>query len=694
MEDYLKKYITIEKIRADIDAYDERILTDPNRGHWDLFDLKEEDFLKIGNGVYRRDPRLDINEEGVVAIDFGTKSTVVAYQNDEEYTLPMRVGIGKLRKEVQAYQYENPTVMEFIDLDTFIKDYKLKKGRPMTKWNSLTVSHTAVNSSINSSSENYYSYFSDLKKWCGEKSKPLKLRDKMKNEYTLQTFLDVKSMMELEEGELNPVEIYAYYLGMYINNMFRGIYMNYIMSFPVAYEKEIREKILECFRNGFKKALPVTLLEDDEVMKKFSVIDGANEPAAYAITALQEYELEPLDDKEIFFGIFDFGGGTTDFDFGIWREPNGKKERRYDYVIEHFGSGSDRYLGGENLLELLAFNVFKENIEELRTNGICFNKPVFCREFVGAEAIISTSEEARLNMRIVKEKLRPITERHEGYEGIYNKGVVGVNLYNDSGNSIANFQLKIDLEELEKILAERIEKGIRNFFESLMNVFNSGIEALNNVRKINIFLAGNSSKSELVESIFKKYIEIQEEEMKNAIGIEDIFSLYPPLGTEKAYKLMRERGIEVNEDELEKPNGKTGVAFGLIECRKGGKIRVINHNANEEGEAKFKYYIGESKKKKLKTYITPKNEYNQWIPFIDAGEDTFELFYTMLPEAEHNDLDIKETKKMKVVIENVDEEAEVFIRAISPTKIEYAVGMEDEINDEKYIQKPKVIELS
>lgn len=42
----------------------------------------------------------------------------------------------------------------------------------------------------------------------------------------------------------DPIEIYAYYIGLYINNMFdsNGIYLNYILSFPVTYEKAIRDK--------------------------------------------------------------------------------------------------------------------------------------------------------------------------------------------------------------------------------------------------------------------------------------------------------------------------------------------------------------------------------------------------------------------------------------------------------------------
>jgi hypothetical protein len=38
-------------------------------------------------------------------------------------------------------------------------------------------------------------------------------------------------------------------------------------------------------------------------------------------------------------------------------------ERRFDYVINHFGAGGDKYLGGENLLELLAFNIYLKIIK-------------------------------------------------------------------------------------------------------------------------------------------------------------------------------------------------------------------------------------------------------------------------------------------------------------------------------------------
>ena len=177
----------------------------------------------------------------------------------------------------------------------------------------------------------------------------------------------------LNDGDFDPIEIYAYYIGLYINNMHtKHIYLKYLLSFPVTYTKSVREKILESFKKGLAQSLPATVRTDADCMEKFQVQEGAGEPAAYAVCALQEYKLMPVADEKIIYGVFDFGGGTTDFDFGIWRKASGPKERRYRYVIHHFGDGGDAYLGGENLLELLAFEVFKANSSVLRKSKITF----------------------------------------------------------------------------------------------------------------------------------------------------------------------------------------------------------------------------------------------------------------------------------------------------------------------------------
>ena len=131
--------------------------------------------------------------------------------------------------------------------------------------------------------------------------------------------------------------------------MINGIYLEYYLSFPVTYEKAIRERILKSFEKGIQKSLPIEIQEDKDLMKKFRVRHGANEPAAFAVCALSKLEIEPKNEEDkVYYGVFDFGGGTTDFDFGIWKYS--EEEDLYDYELEHFKAGGDKNLGGENIL--------------------------------------------------------------------------------------------------------------------------------------------------------------------------------------------------------------------------------------------------------------------------------------------------------------------------------------------------------
>ncbi len=70
--------------------------------------------------------------------------------------------------------------------------------------------------------------------------------------------------------------------------------------------------------------------------------------------------------------MFDFGGGTTDFDFGKWEKSANPK---FAYKMTHFSSGGDKYLGGENLLELLTFEAYAQNFQTLKEKDIVIAKP-------------------------------------------------------------------------------------------------------------------------------------------------------------------------------------------------------------------------------------------------------------------------------------------------------------------------------
>lgn len=742
---YTEGLLACDKVRADLDVYEKKRLEDVNEGHWELWSDSEpvakegQVIATLEKPLVARNPVIDIHEDGLIGIDFGTKSTIVSKQDGREKTNLLRVGTGQLNKKAVSSHYENPTIMEFINLEKFISDYHTRCGRPETSIDDLRVSHTA-NTDLKSCtrSDDFYSFFYDIKQWCGDTERNIKIIDQKGVERVLPAFVN------LEEDAFNPLELYAYYLGLYINNMHKKeIYLDYILSFPVTYEKSVKEKILSSFTKGLKKSLPEPILKNEAIMSKFRVRQGVNEPAAYAITALQGYGFEPDEDENVLYAIFDFGGGTTDFDFGLWRcsDDSKREERRYDYVIEHFGSEGDKYLGGENLLELLAFEVFKANAdllgkkkkakksdadekaEEEGTSGFTFSKPKECDEFPGSETLISDSQEARRNTKQLMEALRPFwegivaiadkdaesgskseeaAEEPDGesednqtiaYEGYVfrndaeckfpiNDGCVTVSLFDKDGNRKSDQKLYIENPKenihvnLIEILEKRIERGVSNFFTSIAKAFRNEAAVKSEVNEIQIFLAGNSSKSPILSKLFQAYIQNEE-------GGKEYYHLFPPLGTKEAFAIQRERGIAVHEEDITAPTGKTGVAYGLIAGREGGKIKVISE-VKADAQAKFRYNIGVEKRGKFKMVLDRTLvDYGQWVLLTDAGVEDFEIYYTSQPNAAKMAISETGIYKKRCRLPYVDEAADVYIRCVedSPEELEYCIS-KDEPNDD------------
>ncbi|CAM2825592.1 hypothetical protein [Helicobacter felis] len=104
-QDYTNALLQADRVRADISPYDPKILSDANRGSWELWDLAESlsvsraTFVRFEKPLIARNPKADI-KEGLVGIDFGTTSSVVVCQ-EENQSVPMRVGLGDLTQEIE-----------------------------------------------------------------------------------------------------------------------------------------------------------------------------------------------------------------------------------------------------------------------------------------------------------------------------------------------------------------------------------------------------------------------------------------------------------------------------------------------------------------------------------------------------------------------------------------------------------------
>ena len=557
---YINELKNCDLKRANISPYTDDMLKDINNGHWNVYESFADEYnantylCKVPKDkvLVARNPLRDVNMKAVCGIDFGTKSTVVVCHDKDDKLL--RVGASNFLEEPRVEDYENPTVIHIIDYEHFISNYKSSAGRPNTEYKDLQVSHDAAKEiyKTNFDKTRFYSVFSELKQWANSK-----YRNQILQDYNGK-FINLKPYLSLEKDDFDPIEIYAYFLGLNINNMHTGIYIKYLLSFPVNYELAVRNKIIESFERGLKKSLPNTVLNDADVMKRFKVSIGGSEPASYAITALNSFGVEPLKEetsKVVSYGVFDFGGGTTDFDFGIEYIPDSIK---YKFEIEQLGNGGDVYLGGENLLNVLAFEVYKNNLDILRKEGIPIVIPPKSQAFSGSEVLIKNEENADqssyLNLKLIAYELRDLWEEANDYESKYNEDTITIKLFSVNGEE-KTINLRVNLEVLQDIIRNHIRDGIDNFFNTYLRVAKQYKDKMTS--PLHILLAGNSCKSRILQEEFVSRIIVELNDLKKINGKKDnlkpIFKLYPPLGTKFNIEALKKLDVVKNSPfDLEK----------------------------------------------------------------------------------------------------------------------------------------------
>ena len=557
---YINELKNCDLKRANISPYTDDMLKDINNGHWNVYESFADEYnantylCKVPKDkvLVARNPLRDVNMKAVCGIDFGTKSTVVVCHDKDDKLL--RVGASNFLEEPRVEDYENPTVIHIIDYEHFISNYKSSAGRPNTEYKDLQVSHDAAKEiyKTNFDKTRLYSVFSELKQWANSK-----YRNQILQDYNGK-FINLKPYLSLEKDDFDPIEIYAYFLGLNINNMHTGIYIKYLLSFPVNYELAVRNKIIESFERGLKKSLPNTVLNDADVMKRFKVSIGGSEPASYAITALNSFGVEPLKEetsKVVSYGVFDFGGGTTDFDFGIEYIPDSIK---YKFEIEQLGNGGDVYLGGENLLNVLAFEVYKDNLDVLRKEAIPIVIPPKSQAFSGSEVLIKNEENADqssyLNLKLIAYELRDLWEETNDYEAKYNEDTITIKLFSVNGEE-KTVNLRVNLDELQDIIRNHIRDGIDNFFNTYLRVAKQYQDKM--TAPLHILLAGNSCKSRILQEEFVSRIIVELNDLKKINGKKDnlkpIFKLYPPLGTKFNIEALKKLDVVKNSPfDLEK----------------------------------------------------------------------------------------------------------------------------------------------
>ncbi|GAA7792457.1 hypothetical protein HpBT0238_03290 [Helicobacter pylori] len=374
---------------------------------------------------------------------------------------------------------------------------------------------------------------------------------------------------------------------------------------------------------------------------------------------------------------------------------------KFFYKMMHFSNGGDKFLGGENLLELLAFEAYAQNFQTLKSKDIVIAKPNYDRiDTQRFGSFMQNSREARLNLQEIALKLRPFLEKldaHiieaieeneefeiEGFEKEFK-----IQLFARNGNEVEENELKVDCKELLNLLKSKIDDGVKNFFAGFSKVMAENID--NQCRVFHIFLGGNASKSVLVKQAFENAKEKQLKDYKQKTSKEDFtFILYEPLGTEASDKQI----LELTGEDVSKPppylkaTCKTGVAFGLLESRpKAGGIERPSINSNPV----FKYDLGIEREGKFHSRISrdslKPNEYQifqtkeEW-----GGFDGLEIRYSDKHLANTNALDIEDTQLIFIPLEE-HEEVEVKVCCIDSQSIKVGLFKDGQLIYESEAEK-------
>lgn len=648
-----KHFSSLDYVTTRLPKLEDAWFDDPMRGLWEVWNV-DQDRLTAWR-VLARNPADDIRDQDV-AIDFGTSSTVVAYSENGRRRL-LRIGIGRFEKDEQAENYENPTALEFKRFKPMLSAWQGVSYRPSIEWDDVCCSHAALNSLQEAEHGLVLQVLTGLKAWAlrGEQDPRVYVRDGQGEEFALVPLNARNPVMGTPlsvsaEDPFDPIELYAWFLGMNINWRGRGIFLRYYMSFPVAYPEYVRDKIMASFRRGLQRSLPSTLVTQP-AFSLFRVEELATEPAAYAAAALPVLGIEPSEEGEAY-AVFDFGGGTTDFEFGKYLLPSGDDDE-VEEILEHYGAGGDVFLGGEHLLANMAYLVFKHNLGLCKEKSISFSKPQDADVFPGHEIYVENSRLAVTNTAVLIAKLRPFWEGAQP-----GNPDLTLTLLARNGNE-TNCALAIPLNDLNDYLAQRIGEGIRSFFFAMRKAFDATPPAM-----VHVLLAGNASRSQIVSdyflnesdnALFGKTADILGEAFKGTTA-PTITVHAPPPGLESQPSM-----------------GKTGVALGLLRLCPGGVVATRNaRRPSDDRETPFAYFVGRIRRGKFHPLLCQEEPYNEWIDLGQSRDRVMKIAYTQSALAMGGGMSEEDQSLHQRRLEFGADTGDlrIFARAISPDTIE------------------------
>lgn len=592
--------------------------------------------------VVRRDPHLDV-QPAWVAIDFGMNSTSVAIGDGEKHEF-IRIGAGSPAKI--SMDYEIPSAVMFNHLPRTVKAWRDRVILPLTKWGDVYIGNAVADRLGVHGKERAQRMKSTINE-LGALPERLEQGDKVA--ICGRSDLDATATLQHpappiidEEGigpddPFDPIELFAYYIGLHCNERRRGIYLRYAIGMPTGWPKDRRQQVLVQFRRGLLRSLPAGMVAFDDT-NTLQVVDGGPNVLSFAVFGFRVFGINPKGEEPVTFVSIDAGASETAVLCGHYR--NGSPDEAaagHEKIVEHVEPTVLPEFGGEVLLHRLAYKVYAASAIAMKTNDIPFVLPPGEEPIEGAESRLVSTLDAQTNVRLFKDAVRSILEK-VGPQPVPDV----IQLFSADGN-VRDVRIMIDRAALSEWLRGQLSEAAVNIKSAIDQGLDQVCRGDIPWEELRVVLGGRVSMHPFLQ------------ERLDAVLPEGV----------RIHKFR-----EPDETNVAAPTVKLATSLGMLQMRYNpvAPAEVVDDRAS------FNYRVGRAKRGKLLTVIDETVGYDVWREMGACTKPDVTVLYADKEGGPDMDADDQRIVRVTCALGYDAVGYRVYMRAVGGTKVEVSVG--------------------
>jgi hypothetical protein len=648
-------------IVAQLPPIDGEALTDPRQGFWQgsrFVGTKRIAILRQGKlvglrrrmsdkeivppDVVRRDPHIDV-QDAWVAIDLGMASTVVATGNGDRHAM---VRVGATREPKVARDFETPSTLSFNNLPRVLKAWRDRVILPLTEWGDLYVGHGAtdrLNVHGKERAQRYKCTVAELGALPGRIDRGEKVQICGRSELDSPLTLEKPAEPIIDEDGIgpddpfDPLELFAYYIGLHLNERRRGIHLRYALGMPTGWSSARRAQVLAEFRRGILRSLPAGMVGYDD-MDLLQVVDAGPNVLSFAAFAFRVFGISPRGDEPVPFVSIDAGASEVAVLCGQYRRGTPDEVAGgFERIVEHVEPTVMGDMGGEHLLHRLALKVYVASASSMKHNDIPLELPQGEDAPTGHEERMVRSLDAGVNVRLLKDAVRNILER-PGPSPLPDM----VQLY-DQGGRVRDVRIMID----RAALSEWLRGQLSELAVSIKSAIDQGLEQVCRGEipwaDLRVVLGGRMGMHTFLQ--------------------ERLAAVLP-----EGVRVHKFR--EPDETNVSAPTVKLATALGILAMR----YQPMAPAAVTDDRANFNYKVGRAKRGKLLTVLDSSAGYDAWREMGACTRPEVTVLYTDAKAADELAADDPTVNRVVCSLGYDAVGYRVYLRAVGGTRIEVSVG--------------------